>query len=63
MCSGPQENISDWNVSRVNLRSRVPIKGVFSGVALEVKAKDIREELHQVVDAHRLTRMVHSIVF
>ena len=52
------KKMSDWNVPCVDLRNRAPIKGVISGVVLEVNAKDAHEELDQVVGAQRLTRMV-----
>jgi hypothetical protein len=51
----------DWNVSCVDLRSRAPIKGVISGVVLEVNTKDICEELYQLVGAHPLTHMVDGV--
>ena len=51
VCSVPQED----------LRSRAPIKVVTSGVALEVNAKDIREELDEAVWIKRLTRIVGGV--
>jgi hypothetical protein len=41
----------------------LPIKGVISGVVLEVNAKDISEELDQVVRTERLNRMVDILFF
>ena len=49
---------SEWNVSCMDFRSRVTIKLVISGVAQEVKAEDITEDIDGVVGAHRLTCMV-----
>lgn len=42
-------------MSCVDLQCREPIKGVISGVMLEANVKDIRDELDQLVGAHRMT--------
>lgn len=41
----------------MDLQSKVPIKGVISGVAHEVRADEIPEDVRGVVGARRLTRI------
>lgn len=40
----------------MDLRSRVPINRAISGVALELGAKDVTEDVDTVVDTCQLTR-------
>lgn len=53
------KNISDWNVLCVC--NRLPIKGVISGVALDVSSKDVAEKVDAVIGARRLTRLVDRV--